>query len=166
VWVLKPSWHKTLKKGKSRLIYLGKQAQAVLAPWLLGCSPEEFVFTAAKSEVKRLRERSETRETPRWPSHMARNERKRIGEKRRRPPSARPFSPRALYLAIKRACRAAGVQRFSPYSLRHLRAIELRASHGLEVCRAVLGHSFAAMSDHYSRHADATLASKVAAECG
>jgi integrase len=167
VWTLTPTWHKTAKKSKRpRVIYLGDQAKAVLSPWLLGCAPEEFIFTSAKSESKRLRERTMTRQTPRWPSHMVRNNSKRVGTKRRRSPSDSPFNPHALYVAIKRACRMAGVRPFSPYSLRHLRATELRESHGLEVARAVLGHSFASMSDHYSRLGDAALASKAAAEVG
>jgi integrase len=55
---------------------------------------------------------------------------------------------------------------FSAYSLRHLRATELREQFGLEVVRAVLGHSFGSMSDHYAQRADAILASKAAAAAG
>jgi integrase len=138
------------------------ESQAVLAPWLLGCGPDEQVFTSARSEAKRQREWGEARETPRFPSHMARNEKKRVGSKRRRPPSDRPFGVGALGLAIARACAKAGVRSFCAYQLRHLRATELREKFGMEACRAVLGHSFAAMSDRYSQHADAALASRVA----
>jgi hypothetical protein len=70
------------------------------------------------------------------------------------------------YLAFRRACERADVQAFSPYQLRHLRAVELRESHGLETAKAVLGHTFACMSDHYSCHADAALSSRAAAEYG
>jgi integrase len=59
-----------------------------------------------------------------------------------------------------------GVAPFTPYQLRHLKAVELRERYGLEYVRAVLGHSFQAMSDHYSKAADATLASRAAAEAG
>jgi integrase len=137
------------------------ESQAVLAPWLLGCAPDEHVFTSARSEAKRQRERGEARQTKLFPSHAARNERKRVA-KRRRPPSARPFGVGALGLAIARACAKAHVPAFCAYSLRHLRACELREKFGMEACRAVLGHSFAAMSDRYSQHADAAIASRVA----
>jgi hypothetical protein len=50
--------------------------------------------------------------------------------------------------------------------LRHLNAAELRARFGLETVRAVLGHSFAQMSDHYSKAADAGLAIHAATEAG
>jgi hypothetical protein len=55
---------------------------------------------------------------------------------------------------------------WTPYQLRHLRAVELRERYGLETVRAVLGQSFMAMSDHYSKAADATLAGRAAAEIG
>jgi integrase len=60
----------------------------------------------------------------------------------------------------------AEVTPFTPYQLRHLKATELREQYGLEYVRAVLGHSFAGMSDHYSRAADKVLAAKAAAEVG
>jgi integrase len=65
-----------------------------------------------------------------------------------------------------RACEKAGVSPFSPYSLRHLKAVELRERYGLEHVRAVLGHSFQAMSDHDSKAADKALAARAAAEVG
>jgi integrase len=162
-WRLVPEWHKgaSRPKAKPRVIHLGVESQRVLAPWLLGCGLNEHVFTSAKSEAKRQRERSDARETPKWESHLRRNEEKRASE-RKRPPSDRPFAPTALYKAFTYACQRAGVPIFSPYQLRHLKAVELREQHGLEFVRATLGHSFAAMSDHYSRHADAALASRVA----
>ena len=63
-------------------------------------------------------------------------------------------------------CRRANVKPFSPYQLRHLRAVELREKYGLEVVRAVLGQGVLSMAEHYSKGADATLAGKAAAECG
>ncbi len=53
-WILRPTWHKSAKKGKSRLIYFGPEAQAALAPWLLGTGPDEYIFTPAKSEERRF----------------------------------------------------------------------------------------------------------------
>src|SRR6266568_3252678 len=79
-------------------------------------------------------------------------------ERKKRPPADR-YTPQALLRAIRRACRRAHVETFTPYSLRHLRAVELRARFGLETTRAVLGHSATSMAAHYSQSADAALAS-------
>lgn len=92
---------------------------------------------------------------------MKRNEHKRKGN---------AYGPRytrtGLAQALRRACRKAGVAPFTAYQLRHLVGAELRQEYGLEYVRAVLGHSFAAMSDHYSRAADQALAVRVAASRG
>ncbi|MCZ2341458.1 MAG: site-specific integrase [Bacteroidales bacterium] len=56
--------------------------------------------------------------------------------------------------------------RWTPYQLRHLRAVELRVRYGLEHVRAVLGHTALAMSQHYSEEADRALATKAARELG
>lgn len=143
------------------MIHLGPRAQAVLAPWLDGCAPDEFVFGPARSEAIRSRDRAHERKTPKYPSHVARNEAKR--ERRRL--RAR-YDHRALAEAVRRACRKAGVIPFSPDSLRHLRAAEVRTTHGLKRARAVLGHSFQAMTDHSSASADADLAREVARAAG
>jgi integrase len=56
--------------------------------------------------------------------------------------------------------------RFHPHQVRHRAAVEFRAKYGIEVCRALLGHSFAAMSDHYAKAADLTLAARAVREGG
>jgi integrase len=56
--------------------------------------------------------------------------------------------------------------RFHPHQVRHRAAVEFRTKHGIEVCRALLGHSFAAMSDHYARGADMALAAQAVREGG
>jgi integrase len=164
IWILRPEYHKTSWRGKNRAIFFGPEAQAVLAPWLVGTEQIAYVFSPRKSEQLRSRERSEARKTKKWPSHMTRNEVKRA-VRRQLAPTAR-YNRQSLGLAIRRACKRAGVAPFCPYSLRHLRAVELREKFGLETVRAVLGHSYKAMADHYSKAADATLASRAAVDCG
>jgi integrase len=96
---------------------------------------------------------------------MKRNATKRKGAARKRAPRDY-YTHLALSCAVRRACITAKVTPFTPYQLRHLKATELRERYGLEHVRAVLGHSFQAMSDHYSKAADKALAAKVAAEAG
>ncbi len=56
--------------------------------------------------------------------------------------------------------------RFHPHQVRHRAAAEFREKFGLETARALLGHSFAAVSDHYSIAADGKLSSAAAAAIG
>jgi integrase len=57
--------------------------------------------------------------------------------------------------AIHRACDKAGLPRWSPNRLRHTAATAIVDEYGLEHAKAVLGHSQAAMTEHYSRTAKA-----------
>ncbi len=164
IWKYIPETHKTSWKGKARTIYFGPEAKAALIPWLLGVGPEEWIFSPKRSEEMRSRERSEQRKTPKYPSHMARNERKRKA-KRSLPPTDR-YGHEELARGVARACKRAGVKAFSPYCLRHLKAVELRGKYGLEVVRAVLGQSSMAIAEHYSKAADEVLATKAASEAG
>ncbi|HET6576314.1 MAG TPA: site-specific integrase [Fimbriiglobus sp.] len=163
LWRYAVARHKGTWRGKARTVYLGPEAIRVLTPWLDGCGPEEFVFTPARSEAARSAERAAARVTKRWPSHMRRNDEKRARSRRKLAPR---YDRQSVARAISRACRKAKVTPFSAYQLRHLRAVELRERYGLETVRAVLGHSFKAMSDHYSQAADAELAGRAMAAAG
>ena len=62
VWTFIPARHKTSHKGKQRTILFGKEAQAVLTPFLLAKRGEEFVF--CPRDVRRrkgVRERYDSR---------------------------------------------------------------------------------------------------------
>jgi integrase len=56
--------------------------------------------------------------------------------------------------------------RFHPHQVRHRAATEFRERYGLEATRALLGHSFAAVSDHYSKHADVAIVTRIAPDIG
>ena len=66
---------------------------------------------------------------------------------------------------IKKACLAAKVKAFVPYSLRHTKATELRDAIGIEAAQATLGHSQPSMTARYSSKMD-KLASEAAKACG
>ncbi len=166
VWAITPTRHKGSWRGKARVIYVGPDAQAVLTPWLLKTpGPDAYVFSPARAVVEKNAERSANRKTPLYPSHAMRNATKRKGRALQRRPREY-YVHTALSGAVWRACEKAGVKPFSPYSLRHLKAVELREKFGLEHVRAVLGHSVQAMSDHYSKAADKVLAAHAAKVCG
>ena len=158
-WEYRPANHKGSWRGKDRVLYFGLRCQGVLAPFLAKAeSPEAYVFDPSQEESERNAARSERRKTPRYPSHMKRNAAKRV-ETPRRPPASR-YTTNTYRRAIERACDAAKVERFTPHTLRHLAATEIRRELGIDVARAVLGHTMAAMSEHYSREVDQTLALK------
>jgi len=102
VWVYRPQTHKAAHHGKTREIYLGPQAQEVLKPWLK-FDLQAYIFTPAEAENTRNLQRGEQRQTPRYPSHMRRNELKRVGSKRRRS-FAQHYDTHAVHIAIRRAC--------------------------------------------------------------
>lgn len=158
VWTYTPPSHKTAWKGKARTVYFGERARAVLAPLLLKAGgPDAFVFSPARAERERNAERSEQRRTPRYPSHMRRNDEKRAGAKRRRAPRDH-YTTGTYRRALERACDAAGVPRFTPHRLRHLAATRVRAELGVDAARALCGHTLAAVTEIYSREVDRQLA--------
>ena len=62
--------------------------------------------------------------------------------------------------AIARACKKAGVEKWSPHQLRHNRATSIRFEYGLDAARAVLGHRKLGMTDNYAE-IDAGIAKKI-----
>ena len=66
-------------------------------------------------------------------------------------------------LMVRRACRLAGVQPWRPNQLRHTRATEIRARHGVEAAQAVLGHEEVTTTQIYAERQD-TLARRIAEE--
>lgn len=114
VWAVQPRLHKTARKGKRRVILFGPRAQAILAPLLEGRPADKPIFCP-----------QEARKTP---------------VKGRRAPKLR-YDRRSLSTAVRRACLRAGVEPWTPYSLRHAAATNLNAEFGPEVARIVLGHA-------------------------
>jgi integrase len=164
IWVFRPPSHKGSWRGKGRSIFVGFEGQRILAPYLLRAG-DGFLFSPARSEADRIAERSADRKTPRWKSHMRRNEEKRVGDDRARPPRD-TYDSRSYYRAVRRACEKAGVSMFRPHQLRHAAVLKIRTTLGLEFARACAGHSVAGMTEHYSRSHDEGLAAEAARKIG
>lgn len=165
-WVYRPTSHKGTWRGKGRVIYFGERCRGALAPLLLRAgSPDAYVFSPMRSEEERNAERSANRTTPRWPSHMERNERKRAGQKRKRKPREH-YTTGTYRRAIERACDAATVPTFTPHRLRHLAATRVRAELGVDAARALLGHTLASVTEIYSSEVDRQLALKAVGKLG
>lgn len=159
IWLYRPKRHKNTWRGKERIIALGPRAKLLLLPFL-NRDPEAYCFQPLEAMRHRWQERRQERRTKVQPSQLNR----RVAKPKRKPGEC--YDTQTYGRAIRRACVLANVPVWAPNQLRHLVAVELRERFGLEVTRAMLGHSFKAMSDHYSKTADAALAGQAAAEVG
>ena len=59
------------------------------------------------------------------------------------------YTPRSLRVALRRACKRAGVERFTPYDLRRTVATRVSAKLGKEAAKLLLGHVSTSTTDIY-----------------
>jgi integrase len=102
IWLFKPSTHKTAWRGKSRTIAIGPKAQALLREFFTP-DLDDYLFSPRRAVGEFIAARSANRKTPRYPSHMKRNETKRVGATRKRPPADR-YNRLSYGTAVDRAC--------------------------------------------------------------
>lgn len=133
VWIFEPTQHKTEKLGKPRPIALDSVAQAILAPYLEGCGPDEYVFTGAKADAMYRASRRASRRTPLTPSARARRARARPAA------AATHYTTMALSRCVARAAKRAGVPHWHPHQTRHASAQEPSDEHSLEAAQAAGG---------------------------
>lgn len=104
VWHFKPEQHKNAHRGKSRVVAIGPQAQAILVPFT-PFNPSDYFFSPRRAVGQQHTERSEARVTPCYPSHMRRNMMKRTKAPKR--PPADVYAVSSYGHAIARACEKA-----------------------------------------------------------
>lgn len=159
VWTYRPTSHKVEHHGKDRVIYFGPQAQTVLSPWLRPDKPETYIFSPADAERIRHERLRAARKTKVQPSQVSRAK------------DDPQFQPGDVYTThsyrgvIQRACHQAKIATWHPNQLRHLAATNLRREFGIEVARAVLGHSTVDMTEVYAEM-DAAKAKDAMAKLG
>lgn len=143
VWVYKPESHKTEHHGKARIIQLGPKAQAILGPWL---RPDlaSYLFSPAEATAERLATLRTARKTPVQPSQRSRAKAKPAKT------AGSAYTVESYRRAIAYGCKRADVPRWHPHQLRHSAATQLRKEFGLDVARAVLGHSSPAVTEVYA----------------
>ena len=146
VWILRPAQHKTLSRGKTREVFLGPQAQAILRPFL-SLDANAYIFRPEDSEALRRAAQRDARVTPLTPSQRKRQEKAR---KNPRIQFQDHYDSTTLRKAISRASRAAKVERWTPYQLRHAFATRVRKQFDLEAASVLLGHSDVEMSKVYA----------------
>jgi len=158
VWLYRPESHKMQHYGRERIIIVGPQAQVVLASYLL--RPADAYCFSPTEAIRRWRANQRARrKTPVQPSQVNRS---------KPHPMLRPGERYTTYSyrqAVHRACRHAGVERWSPNRLRHLAATEIRRRYGLEGAQVILGHSRADVTQIYAER-DLHLATAIMREVG
>jgi integrase len=143
IWEYRPESHKTAHRGKCRVIFIGPQAQEILKPWLrteLGA----YLFQPCESIAERRANMRANRKSRVQPSQQCREKampKRRPGER---------YRPDSYRWAIAKACEKAGVDAWHPHQLRHSAATRLRREFGLDVARAVLGHSSPVVTEVYA----------------
>jgi len=174
VWLYVPAAHKTMHRGRDRIIPIGPKGQAILQPYLLR-DADGFCFSPAESERKRKAILREHRKTNVQPSQQDRSKAK---PKR----AAGCKYARSSYLnAIRRACDRAfpvpdgynGTEaadwrkrhRWCPLQLRHSAATTIRKQFGLEAAQVLLGHAKADVTQVYAER-DLALAVRIMGEVG
>ncbi|NLS97952.1 MAG: site-specific integrase [Planctomycetaceae bacterium] len=170
VWVYKPASHKTEHFGRSRTIFLGPKAQAVLTPFLLRPA-KAYCFCPDETVKRQHAKRAESRKTPLSCGN-------RPGSSRVRAPKRKPrerYHKNAYSNAVRRAIRRANVERrkaglpplprWTPNMLRHSAATEIRRQFDLEAAQSILGHASMNTSEIYAEK-NLTLARQIAAKIG
>lgn len=171
VWAYTPESHKTEHHGHVRRVYLGPQAQQLLAPFMKR-RPETYLFSPNEADKERREKLSAIRKTPlscgNVPgSHCAKRPRKKPG---------RRYTTSSYLRAITYACDKAfpwpkmngrplteivgkereeylkwrKEHRWHPHQLRHSAATYLRKKFGIEAARLILGHRSAAITEVYA----------------
>jgi len=149
MWHYRPVRHKTRRLGRTRVVGLGVESQAILGRYLdrAECEP---IFSPRASEHGRLAAVRAGRRTPMTPSHVERaSKARRRADGRPRAPSD-AYAPDSLRRVIRRASERADVAPWHPHLLRHARGAELAGSGGLHVAQAALGHSDLRVTQRYA----------------
>jgi integrase len=154
VWIYVPATHKTEHHGKSREIYIGPQAQAILRPWLRA-ELTAYLFSPREAMDHRQAERRRSRKTPLTPSLQNQTRKARP----RRSPGER-YSTRSYYHAVQYGIARANqeaerlgnppIPSWHPNQLRHSAATRLRKAFGVDTARIILGHSSPVATEVYA----------------
>ncbi len=159
IWEYRPGFHKTQHYGKERFVYFGPLAQAVLTPWLRPDEADAYLFSPELSESIRLAKLRAERKTKVQPSQVARSTK----DPKRKP--GKTYDDNTYRNSVAYACKKAGIKQWHPNQLRHLAATNIRREFGIEIARAVLGHSTVSMTEVYAEM-DATKARDAMAKSG
>lgn len=161
VWVYRPEDHKTAWRGKTKAVPIIGDAREALQPFL-NRPADAYCFSPAESMRWHWEQRRAKRVTPA-------NQGNRAGTNKKSRPEIVPglaYSKDSYRRAIQRAAEQAKVDHWFPYMLRHMAGTMVRDALGVEAAQALLGHSRAAMTEHYAKQNESkAIAAAMAAPC-
>jgi integrase len=161
VWTFKPTHHKSEHHGRERLIHIGPRAQAIVEQFMAGRPLDAYLFSPAEAEAERRAAQHAARVTP---LSCGNRPGKRLTDPKRQ--AGDHYTTESLRRAISRACKAAGVEAWSPHQLRHTAATELRRAAGVEAASIILGHSSATLTDRVYAERDHLKAADIIGRVG
>lgn len=180
VWEFRPDSHKTEHHERERIVFIGPEAQAVLAPYLLRAG-DAFCFSPQEAvELQRVAKNA-GRSTPKNQGNRRGYHSAGLKGKRAKRNAGERYVTDSYRRAIHRACDQAFLpdpplsgealkvwqssHRWSPNRLRHTKGTEIRKRFGLEAAQVILGHSAADVTQIYAER-DAEKAREVARKIG
>lgn len=160
VWVFRPPQHKVAHKKLDRAVFIGPQAQALLAEFPTS-APDEYVFSPRRERDERNARRAVDRKTKFYACRQGWQTGK-VTPKRE--PGAK-YTVASYGYAIRRACAKHGLKSWAPNQLRHTFGTVVRKAHGLEAAQVLLGHARADVTQVYAERNE-ELAARVAEQVG
>ncbi len=148
VWMFRPAKHKTAGRGKVKAVPIVGDAREAITDYLQR-DPQAYCFSPAESVAWWQAQKRADRKSKVQPSQVS-----RAKEAPRKAPGVQ-FDSHAYRQSIQRAASRAGVPSWHPYQLRHLAGTVVRDALGIEAAQALLGHSHAAMTEHYAKQSEA-----------
>ena len=151
VWEYRPKNHKTEEYIGKKIIYLGKDEQRLIAPYLIGRTSGQAVFSPAQAMAERFAERRANRKTKIPPSQAERD-----SQRAKKPVQYAEFYDASSYrnavgFAIAKAKREGVIiPHWTPYQLRHGAGTRAEKEHGLDEAQALLHHTSAQMTKRYA----------------
>ena len=140
VWLYIPESHKMDYKDIEKVAPLGPKAQEILSEWLdreADCylfSPREVVEAKLAERRRGGVKRKRTRAKKKTPTRQPREH----------------YDDESYCQAVERACKKAGVPKWTPGQLRHNAATDIRRRYGIEAARLVLGHMSTTTTEIYA----------------
>ncbi len=128
VWLYCPEYYKTQDRGHARVIYLGPKSQAIIKEFKANRALDAYLFSPREAFAERMaKDATGSRRPNQKPNPRKTNRRIRDH-----------YKTASYRRAITEACKAAGVDTWTPHRLRHNAATTLRKQFGIEDVRPSL----------------------------
>jgi integrase len=158
-WEYRPARHKTQHRGKTRVVFLGPKAQAIIREFLK-TDMQAYLFSPRDVVDELNARRRANRKSPMTPSQSKRT---RKANPKRKP--GERYTKDSYRVVIQRACDRANVPRWSPHQLRHNSGTWIRREADIDTARTVLGHSTLDVTEIYAEK-DFDAARRIMAKIG